>query len=360
MSALLPPLPLCPNRQRRTYRGGLLLERFLGDPTPADGDRPEEWVGSDTRAAAADPASSDGISRCRLPDGTTPLLSELIARDAETLLGRDHLRRHGPHLGMLVKLLDAACRLAIQVHPDRAFARRHLDSDFGKTEAWLVLATRVIDGIAPHVLFGFRRGVTAEAFAAAYRTQDVAAMAGMLNRVPVTAGDTFLIPGGMPHAIGSGVFMVEPQEPTDFTFRFEHQGPCWNLRPEQIHLGLGDDRMLAALDFAGPRGAEALAACRRRLDGGDGVCDPLPVTSRSFFTCRQVRVVAGAIFDRPDGRAVIGICTAGDGLVRHPAGDLPIAGGRTFLIPATGSPAYRAGAAGLTIFETLPPAQEQP
>ena len=44
------PWRLLPNRVRRFYRGGLLLERFRGMPDAADSDAPEDWVGSATRA----------------------------------------------------------------------------------------------------------------------------------------------------------------------------------------------------------------------------------------------------------------------------------------------------------------------
>ena len=39
-------------------------------------------------------------------------------------------------------------------------------------------------------------------------------MLDSLERFDVKAGDTILIEGGMPHAIGAGCFLVEIQEPT--------------------------------------------------------------------------------------------------------------------------------------------------
>jgi mannose-6-phosphate isomerase len=37
----------------------------------------------------------------------------------------------------------------------------------------------------------------------------------------VRPGDVFVVPGGLPHAIGGGVLMVEVMEPTDFVARVE-------------------------------------------------------------------------------------------------------------------------------------------
>ena len=46
-------------------------------------------------------------------------------------------------------------------------------------------------------------------------------MLGGLRRVPVSAGDALLVPGGTPHAIGAGILLVELQEPTDFSVLME-------------------------------------------------------------------------------------------------------------------------------------------
>ena len=44
-------------------------------------------------------------------------------------------------------------------------------------------------------------------------------MLDCLHKFEVNKGDTFLIEGGIPHAIGAGCFLVEVQEPTDYTIR---------------------------------------------------------------------------------------------------------------------------------------------
>src|SRR5919204_6528349 len=130
---------LPPNRVYRFYRGGALLDGFRGGGGGGDGDLPEDWIGSVT--AALNPGRDEpdaGLSR--LEDGR--LLRDAVAADPEGWLGRAHLERLGPTTGLLVKLLDAAERLPVHYHPDRAFARARLGSKFGKTEAWIVLATR--------------------------------------------------------------------------------------------------------------------------------------------------------------------------------------------------------------------------
>ena len=98
--------------------------------------------------------------------------------------------------------------------PDRAFARQHLRSDFGKTESSVIIGTREIGGEAPYILLGFRDGVTEADFRRITELQDTQGQIGALNRIAVHPGDVYMVPAGVPHAIGAGVFMVEVQEPT--------------------------------------------------------------------------------------------------------------------------------------------------
>ena len=129
------PERLTPTRVYRFYQGGLLIDRLRGEPE-RDTDHPEDWVGSVT--AANNPGRDEpeaGLSR--LAGGG--VLRDAIATDPEGWLGP---AAAAGTTGVLVKLLDAAQRLPVHAHPSRAFAAEHLGSPFGKTEAWIVLATR--------------------------------------------------------------------------------------------------------------------------------------------------------------------------------------------------------------------------
>src|SRR6185436_9066695 len=54
-------------------------------------------------------------------------------------------------------------------------------------------------------------------------TQDIAAIEACFDKIMVRPGDTFIIPGGTPHALGAGLFLVEIQEPSDLVVRFEFE-----------------------------------------------------------------------------------------------------------------------------------------
>ncbi|MCP4397016.1 MAG: mannose-6-phosphate isomerase, partial [bacterium] len=63
-------------------------------------------------------------------------------------------------------------------------------------------------------------------------TQNIDAMLATMHRITVKPGDSFIVPGGFPHAIGDGVLMVEIMEPTDFAVRLEFERGGY-LLPEQ-------------------------------------------------------------------------------------------------------------------------------
>ena len=112
---------------------------------------------------------------------------------------------------LLVKLLDAADDLSVQVHPHAAYASAH-PGTFSKDEAWLVVAAEP----GAKVLHGLKDGVDRAAFERAI-TDGTAAQC--LREVHVAVGDVLRIAPGTMHAVGRGCLLLEVQEPSDTTFR---------------------------------------------------------------------------------------------------------------------------------------------
>ena len=227
------PFAILPNRVWRTYRGGATLEGIEGREGE-DGHFPEDWVGSATRAAnmGREGLVDEGVGRARGVDGAEYSMEELYQGDPDKALGAAHVAAYGAQPYLLVKLLDSAMRLHIQAHPSLAWAQAHLDANSGKTEAWWILGTRGAEG---WVYLGFQRAPTLEDWRRIIDAQDIAAMEACFEKVPVQAGDVLLVAGGVPHAIGPGVFMVEIQEPTDYVVRCEYThaaeaAQCWVRR----------------------------------------------------------------------------------------------------------------------------------
>jgi len=272
LAAVQQPIPLEATRVWRTYLGGALIDAWRGSESPSDGHFPEEWVASvvAARNPGRESVTGEGLSRVsgQLP-GTAQApseavaLADLIERHPAACLGEAHVESFGTSPGLLVKLLDAAERLAIQVHPDRETAGRLFGSPYGKTEAWFFLGGRAIGGELPYVLCGFKPGMTRQRWEAMFREQDIAGMTASLHRIYPEPGDVLLIRGGMPHAIGPGNWMIEIQEPTDYTIRTERTTPSgYALADAAVHQGLGEEAMFDCFHYETGSFEQLLEACK--------------------------------------------------------------------------------------------------
>lgn len=250
------PLPLQGERVWRPFTGGRELDRLHGIMPARDSNLSEEWMLS-TTPASLHASDRPDAGLCRLRDNG-PLLRDLVAAAPEHMLGQTHTARYGADTGLLVKLLDSRNRLAMQVHPDRKAAMRHFHSRFGKTECWHILALRDDSPEPPCLWLGFREGVSRQEWRDCFLRQDIEKMFACLHRFHPAPGETWLVPGGVPHAIGAGCLIAEIQEATDITLRTEKVLPSGVvLTEEDCHLGIGVDAMLDCFHYRGMTQKEA-------------------------------------------------------------------------------------------------------
>ncbi|HEU4900340.1 MAG TPA: class I mannose-6-phosphate isomerase [Actinomycetota bacterium] len=334
------PIPLAANRFPRFYRGGSAIDELRGGAPGAEGAFfPEDWVGSTTAAFG-----SGGEGLTRLEAGRT--LREAIHSDPEGFLGRRHAEAYGDDPALLVKLLHAGERLPVHCHPDRDFARHHLGCPWGKTEAWVILGSDAPD---PVVHLGFREDMGSGRLAELVEAQRVETLLTALNTIPVAAGDTVLVPAGMPHAIGRGVLLVELQEPTDFSVLLEWEGFAIDGRAEG-HLGLGFDLALGCVDRAGWSPARL-----DRLRGGRGPARPgaerlFPAEADPFFRAERLRPDPAVSLEAAFSILVV---TEGSGQLETRGGSLVLDRGDTVLVPFAAGPGAVRGR--LEAVRCLPP-----
>lgn len=319
------PLFFRRNRVFRVYLGGKLFSDFLGD-APEDGNEPEEWICSSVHAI--NPGHTDpleGIS-LRLEDGKP--FHELLTDHPKEYLG------DRKDLGVLVKFLDSAIRLPMQVHPTRAFSMANFNSPYGKAEAWLILATRP-DAC---IYFGFDREVSKEQFrqAIALSETDPEAMTAFVNRVPVKTGDVFFVPAGVIHAIGAGCMLLEAQEPTDFTIQPEYWCGDYHLNAQEMYLGLDPEVALDCFDFRrfGPSVVEEGRKTPRLLWEEEGVrIEALigPEDTPCFSMTRYTLNGGKAVLKEP---ASIWICVGGEGEIISKNCSRSLKTGDYFFLPA--------------------------
>jgi mannose-6-phosphate isomerase len=336
------PIVLPPNQPTRFYRGGEAIAAFRGLPSTS-GHVPEDWVGSTTSTFGTD------IGLTVLPDGT--LLRDAVAADPESYLGADHLAAYGADTALLVKLLDAGERLPVHLHPPRSFAELHLGCRYGKTEAWLILGTT---GPSPEVYLGFREDLSAEdldVLVAAQKSDDLIAA---LNPVPVAVGDAVLVPAGTPHAVGAGVFLLELQEPTDFSIMLEYAR--YGIDGETGgSLDLGLKTALTCTDRSG-WGPDRIAAARGAGWTSDGSVRKatMPAAADSFFRAERLQPPPGGSVElEPSFAIVVGVEGAGTYQTAN-GGSLAIRRGHTVLVPYGSGVSTVSG--DVTLIRCLPPA----
>lgn len=322
------PIVLAPNQPAHFYRGGAGIARFRGTPQPSEYS-PEDWIGSTTSIF-----SRPGVGLTHLAGGET--LRDAIAAAPVDYLGPEHVARYGADPALLVKILDTDQRLVVHFHPDRAFAARHLGSRYGKTEAWIILETRPARDEPACVYLGFRDDADPAVIRRWVNDQDTAAILSSLNQVTVAPGDTWLVPAGVPHAVGAGITLAELQEPTDFSILLEWAGFRID-GPRDGHLGLGFDVALTALDYSGwdSRRLEGLHAPRPEAAERPGVTRLLPQRADPFFLAELVAGTVPVTFD--DDYAII-VVTAGRGRLSYATGSLPVERGATLLVPYAAGP----------------------
>ncbi|HLM55985.1 MAG TPA: type I phosphomannose isomerase catalytic subunit [Pyrinomonadaceae bacterium] len=152
-------------------------------------------------------------SRVREGERAGRTVQELAEAEGAAFLGAGVEARYGRRFPLLVKLLDCADWLSVQVHPNDSQARRLVGPrEFGKTEAWHFLEAEP----GATIYAGVKTGTSPEALEEAIRAGRVLEVA---ERIEVEAGETVYIPAGTLHALGPGLLLYEVQQSSDTTYR---------------------------------------------------------------------------------------------------------------------------------------------
>ena len=195
-------------------------------------------------------------------------------------------------------------------------------------ECWHVLSVREDEAEPPFIWLGFKPGITQERFEAVYRNGRLEDVEALCYRLTVHAGETYFIPGGMPHALGEGCFVVEIQEPTDLTAVPISQKALIDFRKSANPLGefqaiddeLYDRRTLGSFDYTGRSLNEVLALTKSKnpiIRSGAWGEERLIIGSSqtAYFSCTEL-TIHGSVPLVPTGEIRIGIVTTGSGCLK--------------------------------------------
>ncbi len=182
--------------------------------------------------------------------------------------------KNGSEFPVLIKYIDAAQNLSVQVHPNDEYARR-VENDNGKTEMWYIVDADEGAGI----YCGFKR--TAEKAEFLAKVQD-GTVEELLNFIPVKKGDCFLIEAGTVHAIGAGCVICEVQQNSNTTYRvydYNRRGADGKLR--ELHI----DKAIDVINF---NEFEDRTNSKNLASGVDYTLSLL--TECQYFSCRKLCV----------------------------------------------------------------------
>lgn len=260
-------------------------------------------------------------------------LAEYVAENP-ACLGTKH---KGGVFPVLIKLIDAAKPLSVQVHPSDAYAQR-VEGEPGKTEMWYVLDAA--PGAA--LYYGFSKEITRGE--AAERIAN-GTLTDVLNAVPVQAGDVFFIEAGTVHAIGAGILIAEIQQNSNTTYRvFDYGRVGADGKPRALHVekALEVSRLCPPTRPAGPIG---------KPEQKGGLTDTL-LAACEYFTTRLLAVTGSAPLCADAESFHSLLCLGGEGAVMWDGKAIPFQKGDSLFLPA-GLGDYRIAGDAQLILTTL-------
>lgn len=233
---------------------------------------------------------------------------EIIDQYGEKLLGSKIDLKEFP---LLIKLITAADKLSVQVHPNDEYANR-VEKDSGKTEAWYV-----VDAEESACLIVGTKDCDKETFKKALENGE---LDKHLNKIPVKKGDFFYVQSGLVHAICEGVLIAEIQQSSDTTYRVYDYN-----RGREIHV----EKALDVIDFS--------------LEGKNskGITikndnyDKTYLCLSEYFTIQKYDVKTSMKEKSDNERFYLFTCVQGEGTIKYSNGEEKISMGDSIFIPAT-------------------------
>lgn len=244
-------------------------------------------------------------------------LKQIISKFGAKLTGNLEMGEDG-RFPLLVKYLDAATNLSVQVHPDKAYAEAHPDVKL-KSEAWYV-----IEADKDSVIYrGLKAGISSDIFKSHVGGNSDKLVDDLLT-LPARAGDFYFLPSGTCHALGAGVMVLEIQTPSDTTFRLYD----WGRTERELHI----EQALACMDYGPPD----VRRNEKRSHIGGVFTTVSKICSCEHFLIEKVRMIEGFGQEIPYDRPAVWVVLEGAGVISNTPAlvDVPFGQWDVILIPA--------------------------
>ena len=221
----------------------------------------------------------------------------------------------GDGFPILIKFIDAAKNLSVQVHPDDAYAKKY-ENDKGKTEMWYILDAK--DGA--ELVYGFEHPMDIETLKIAIEEGN---LLKHLHKEKVYKGDVFYIPAGTVHAIGEGILLAEIQESSNLTYRvydYDRIGPDGKKR--ELHFK-------KAVNVMNMKPFRNIRKKRRLIRYYPG-CSREVICRCQYFEAERIQCSKSFEFSVMNESYQVLLCLEGDGKIQ----DMSFKKGQCILLPA--------------------------
>lgn len=323
------PLLMDPHFSDRPW-GGERLRTVLRKNLPAEGGPfGESWELSD---------HPDGRSRVA---ETGEFFGDLVRAHPREMIGRSRAPEKYP---LLVKYIDAAGDLSVQVHPDDAWCEKKGHDDRGKSECWYIMD--VAEG--GQVICGFLAGVGRDDVRRAIRD---GRLGELLAHNPIHRGHFLAIPPGTVHAMLSGTLVCEIQQSSNTTFRLYD----WDREPaRELHV----DESLEVSQFDPLKLPNMVQTTERPAAFAAAPLHETLLLQNEFFQVKMLDVAPGERAPAPslpsDNGCILN-AVLGSGTISVHGKSFPVQTGQTWYCPAImgGKPELEGGPGGLRLLRTI-------
>lgn len=239
------------------------------------------------------------------PDGP----SYAVTGEFQDMSLADIVTEHPEYLGtkcnpkdgfpILIKFIDAAKDLSVQVHPSDDYAYKYENGQKGKTEMWYVLEAEP----DAKLVWGFEHKVTKELL---QKNIEQGTLSKDLHFVPVRRGDVFLIESGTVHAIGAGIILAEIQESSNLTYRlYDYNRVGKDGKKRELHF----DKAVQVLNMEPIKHTEQAHRTVHYYYG----CSRELLGRCRYFETERVKVTKGFSFSVLENSFQVLLCTDGEG-----------------------------------------------
>jgi mannose-6-phosphate isomerase len=247
-------------------------------------------------------------------------LNELVEIYMGDLVGDNVYERFGNEFPILVKFIDAADWLSIQVHPDDELAAKR-NIGYGKSEMWYIIDADP----GAELISGFGKKVDQEIYKQHLQNKS---LREILNVEKVQKGDVFFMPAGRVHALGPGTFLAEIQQTSDTTYRiYDWDRVDSEGKSRELHI----EEAMEAIDF---NVYDDYKSKYKPKDNGTA-----NLVTSPYFTTNLIQLDKALAKDYSElDSFVILVCVEGDIILVHNGeteSQVSISQGESLLIPAT-------------------------